>query len=82
MELKKDIWTKKDYQEYVKYLISLKDETYKEFHQKLTITKYEILGIRVPMQRKIAKEISKGNALSFLSVCKETYYEEVNIEDL
>lgn len=80
MELKKDIWIKKDYQEYVKYLISLKDETYKEFHQKLTITKYEILGIRVPMQRKIAKEISKGNALSFLSVCKETYYEEVNIE--
>lgn len=80
MDLKKEVWTKKDYQEFVDFLKSLKEETYKKFHQKLTTTKYEILGIRVPTQRKLAKEISKGNALSFLSVCQEDYYEEVNIE--
>ena len=80
MDLKKDVWTKKDYEEYITYLKSLKEESYKEFHQKLTTTKYEILGIRVPLQRKIAKEISKGNAISFLEFSKETYYEEVNIE--
>ena len=80
MDLKKDVWTKEDYEEYITYLQSLKEESYKEFHQKLTTTKYEILGIRVPLQRKIAKEIAKGNALSFLKYPKEKYYEEVNIE--
>ncbi len=82
MKLKKEHWNEQDYQEYMEYLISLKEDKYKEFHQKLISTKYEILGIRVPIQRKIAKEIGKCNAVEFLSFCKERYYEEVNIEGL
>jgi len=80
MNLKKEAWTKEDYQEFIEYLKTEKEENYKQFHQKLTPTKYEILGIRVPIQRKIAKEIAKGNPISFLKVCGTTYYEEVNIE--
>lgn len=76
----KEKWTEKDYFEYVDYLESLSDEKYKEFHSKLTTTKYEILGIRVPMQRKIAKEISKGDIASFLECSKNHYYEEVMIK--
>ena len=78
--LVKEKWNAETYQEYVEYLKSLKDEKYKEFHKNLTTTKYEILGIRVPMQRKIAKEISKGDISSFLTCTKNMYYEEVMIK--
>ena len=80
MELAKEHWTKEDYKKYLEYLKSLQDEKYRNFHQKLTATHYEILGIRVPVQRKIAKEIRKGNIVEFLSFCENKYYEEVNIE--
>lgn len=80
MDLVKTVWTSEDYQEYIEYLKSLGEEEYKKFHQKLTTTKYEILGLRVPLQRKIAKEIAKGNYESFFTFCREEYYEEVNIE--
>ena len=53
------IWNKDTYQEYIKYLISIKEDKYKKFHSKLCFTKYEILGIRLPIIRKIVKEISK-----------------------
>ena len=80
MNLCREHWTEKDYEMYVDYLKSLQDENYRKFHQNLTTTRYEILGIRVPVQRKIAKEISKGNIVEFLSFCQDKYYEEVNIE--
>ena len=71
--LVKEKWNEETYQEYVEYLKSFKDKKYKEFHERLTTTKYEILGIRVPMQRKIAKEISKGDIVSFLENTNEHY---------
>lgn len=79
-KLIKEKWMEKEYLEYVDYLKSLSDKTYKEFHSKLTTTKYEILGIRVPIQRKIAKVISKGDIVSFLECSKNHYYEEVLIK--
>lgn len=79
-KLVKEKWNEKEYLEYVEYLKSLSDQNYKEFHSKLTTTKYEILGIRVPIQRKIAKFISKGNIISFLECSNNCYYEEVMIK--
>ncbi len=76
MKLIKDIWTKDDYQEYVKYLISLKDEKNKIFSEKLIFTKYEILGIKLPILRDIAKQISKGDYKSFIKYNKYKYHEE------
>ena len=75
-------WTKETYQEYIKYLISIKEEKYKEFHSKLCFTKYEILGIRLPIIRKIVKQISKTNYEDFFKHTKSKYYEEVMIEGL
>lgn len=75
-------WTQTTYNEYINYLESLKDEKNKKFHSKLCTTKYEMLGIKVPIMRKIAKEISKTNIEEFLSLCNSTYYEEVFIEGL
>ena len=79
-KLKLEKWTKEEYQDYIEYLKSLKDTKYKEFHSKLTTTKYEILGIRVPIQRKIANSISKGDIVSFLTCSENNYYEEVMIK--
>lgn len=75
-------WNNKTYQEYINYLISIKEEKYKQFHSKLCFTKYEILGIRLPIIRKIVKQISKTNYEDFLKLTKSNYYEEVMIEGL
>ncbi len=77
-----DRWTEESYYNYLNYLKSLADNKYKNFQQKLCTTKYEILGIKIPLLRKIAKEISKTNYLEFLKLCKNTFYEEVLIEGL
>lgn len=76
------IWNEETYQEYQDYLKEIKEEQYRDFHQKLTPTKYEILGIRMPQQRKIAKDILKTDITSFLQVTKNEYYEEVMIKGL
>lgn len=73
------IWNDKTYQEYIKYLESLKDQKYKEFQGKLIFTKYEMLGIRIPKLRSIAKQISKTDISSFLKITQNKYYEEVMI---
>lgn len=74
------IWNENSYQEYLSNLVSKRNDKYRDFHKKLTPTKYEILGLSVPMSRSIAKEISKTDVLSFLTYTKDTYYEEVLIE--
>lgn len=76
------IWTKETYQDYINYLISIKEDKYKEFHSKLCFTKYKILGIRLPIIRKIAKQISKTKYEDFLKLTKTKYYEEIMIEGL
>lgn len=76
-------WNRENYQEFIKYLISIKEDKYREFHQSLVLnSKYKMLGIRLPIMRKIAKEISKTNIEEFLNVVENNYYEEVMIEGL
>lgn len=76
------IWNEQKYQEYIEYLKSIREEEYKKFSLKTITTKYEMLGIRLPIQRKIAKEILKGDIISFLNISNSTYYEEVMIKCL
>ncbi len=75
----KDI-TKETYDDYINYLRSMREDDYKMFQSKLISTKYEILGIRLPKLRVIAKEILKGNYQNFLSLSEAKYYEEVMIK--
>ena len=60
-------------------LIEVKDDNYKEFQAKLVpnIPKDNIIGIRTPVMRKIAKEVfeSKDRDL-FLNDLPHKYYEE------
>ena len=76
-------WNEDDYKEFVKYLISLQDIKYREFHSSLVLnSKYEMIGIRVPIMRDIAKKIAQGNIEEFLNYANDTYYEEVMIQGL
>lgn len=81
MDLKNLNWSE-DYPQYIAYLISLKEEKYRSFNQKTVSTKYEMLGIRLPIIRKIASNISQGDYPSFLANSKNNYYEEVLIKGL
>lgn len=65
-----------------KKLLSMQDLKYKDFHKKLmpTIPENRIIGIRIPLLRKYAKEISgTKEAEDFLQSLPHKYYEENNL---
>ncbi len=72
-------WDKNKYLEYVNYLIKIKEEKYREFNLKIVFTNYKMLGIRLPILRKIAKDIYNNDYKSFLDIAEFNYYEEVMI---
>ena len=78
------LWNEKSYKEFIEYLKSIADTEYKEFHSSLVLnSKYEMIGIRVPDMKKIAKEIVKtSDSEEFLKYAKNKYYEEVMIQGL
>ena len=60
MYINNSIWNESNYKKYIELLFSLKDDKYKEFHKSLVLnSKYEMIGVRVPIMRNIAKEICK-----------------------
>jgi 3-methyladenine DNA glycosylase AlkD len=76
-------WNEETYKSFVEYLISIQDMKYKEFHSSLVLnSQYEIIGIRLPIMRDIAKKIAKGNIEEFLTYAQDKYYEEVMIQGL
>lgn len=75
-------WNEDSYKDFVKYLLSLQDLKYKEFNSRLINTKLEIIGIRVPMLRIIAKKILKTDVEKFFSLVNNKYYEEVFLEGI
>lgn len=75
------IWNEKNYKEFKKYLLSFKEsDSFKKFSEKLIFTKYEIIGIKLPILRNIARKISKTNYYKFLDIVKSDTYEEIMLE--
>lgn len=74
-------WDSEKYNQFIKYLFSLQDTKYKEFHSKLTLEN-NLIGIRTPILKKIAKDISKTDYKSFLKYNQHEYYEEIMIHGL
>lgn len=68
--------------EVIKKLISLQDTKYRDFHSKLCPGLENIIGVRTPELRKLAKEIARGDYRKFLAECKNQYYEETSLEGL
>lgn len=80
MELIREHWTQKNYNDFMEYLKSLADEKYKKFTDSLVPGTNFSLGIRVPILRTTAKQISKGNYEEFLKCEKGVYREEIILE--
>lgn len=78
MELARDNWTENDYNDFLKELRSHADEKYRNFHSSLIPNNDKgcFIGVRMPVMRKLGKEIGKGNARSFLQHAKDDFYEE------
>ena len=77
-------WNKENYKKFVNYLHTLSDNKYKEFHSSLVLnSKYEMIGIRVPIMKNIAKQIAKESKIEdFLNIAQDNYYEEIMIQGL
>lgn len=59
-------------------LISLADNDYKAFNLKIISTNYEVLGVRMPALKKLAKEIAiSPDATAYLDNAEFTTYEHI-----
>lgn len=63
-------------------LINLADEKYKKFHSNLCPGVENILGVRLPILRKLSKDLSKNNYKDYLDNDSVKYYEEIMVEGL
>lgn len=54
------------------------DNNYKNFHQKICFTKYEILGIKIPILRKLSKQLLKDyDYQEIINNLNYKYYEHI-----
>lgn len=68
-----------------KYLLELEDQKYLEFSKKLNaqIDNYKQIGVRIPLIRNYAKELSKNYKLDYLmDNIDEEYYEELMLKGI
>ena len=71
----KNNWEEKDKLEFDNYLLSIKNENKILWTTKIINAKKQVLAIKTPVLKKIVKEISKGNFISFLDLNINTFYE-------
>lgn len=69
------------YDEFINKLYSLQDFKYKEFHGKLILSD-NLIGVRTPELKKIAKNIAKTDYREFIKNIKHNFYEEKVIHGL
>ena len=74
--------TEQNYHNLVDYLYSIQDLKYQKFHKNILNDDIEVIGIRVPILRKIALEITKNTGINFLNIVKHDTYEEILLHGL
>lgn len=68
--------------ELLKELMLLKEEKYKKFVEPFLPGCENILGIRIPKLRKLAKRIAKEKPLEYLATARDNYFEETMLQGL
>ena len=81
MNLETINWNKDNYNEFINYLFTFEDLKYKEFHSKLILSN-NLIGIRTPILKEIAKKISKGDYKTFIKLNNHKFYEEIIIHGI
>ncbi|BBF41535.1 hypothetical protein lbkm_0215 [Lachnospiraceae bacterium KM106-2] len=72
----KEQWDGKSYVQLQKQIQLLADEQYALFQRKIVPGIEGIIGVRLPVLRKLAKRIAKGNVKSFIGNARYESYEE------
>jgi len=71
----------KNYDEFIEYLYSLRDLKYRDFQKKLIMCD-NLIGVRTPELKRIAKVIARNNYKDFFKVNKHESFEENLIQGL
>lgn len=71
-----------NYNNFINELKKTNDLKYLEFNKSLLNDECLLIGVRTPILKRIAKEISKENYLSFIKQNKHEYYEEIVVHGL
>ena len=79
MELNKGLWELEDSSSFYKYLKELQNDDKVEWTTNIVNTNMEVLAIPVPILKRVAKEIMKGNYISFLELKLLDNYESTII---
>ncbi len=75
----KQKWTKQDIEEFYNFLESIKNQEKVEWTRKIINTNMPLLAIKTPVIKDIAKQISKGNFISFLEQKPFKFYDSLAI---
>lgn len=65
-----------------KQIFGLADEEYRKFQSKLCPGTGNIVGVRLPLLRKLANEIARGDWRGFLENAESEYFEEVMLQGM
>lgn len=77
------VWTKKRYDKEIKqFLIQSAELEYQEFTSKLLPGIENILGVRIPKLRVLAKKIAKDDWKTYFEVAKEDTFEETMLQGM
>ena len=63
-------------------IFELADGKYKKFHSNLCPNTNNIVGVRVPVLRNLAKEVAKQDIKDYLRNAKNDYYEEIMLQGM
>lgn len=63
-------------------LFELADQKYKEFSSSLCPGSDNMIGVRMPLIKDIAKELAKENVKKYLQNASDKYYEEIMLQGL
>lgn len=73
-------WDKKNYKIVLDYFNEKKDLKYLSFNKKIVNSNYQMIGVRTPDIRALAKDIKRTDIISFLECKTSNYYEEILLE--
>ena len=82
MQLNKEKWDAVDYFDFVQNLKSISQIKHAEFSSKIIPGAQNILGVRIPVLRAMAKEIIRGDWAGFLRRAQDDTFEEIMIQGI
>ncbi len=63
-------------------ILEMADEEYRQFHSKLVPGIDNVLGVRLPRLRELAKDLAKGQWRDYIATAQDDYYEETMLQAL